>query len=94
MSQVTVRIPTPLRSFTAGASEVSVRGDTVGDVLRALAAGHDGLGERVLSPEGELRHFVNVYLGSENIHTLQGLATPVRDGDVLSIIPAVAGGLS
>jgi molybdopterin converting factor small subunit len=93
MSQVTVRIPTPLRRFTAGASELSAQGDTVRGVLQALAAAHAGLGERVLSPEGELWRFVNIYLGPQNINSLRGLATPVADGDVLSIIPALAGGL-
>jgi molybdopterin converting factor small subunit len=92
MSTVTVRIPTPLRSFTGGADEVQVVGDTVGSALRALGAQHQGLLERVLTPEGEPRHFVNVFLGGDDVRDLGGMATEIADGDVLSIIPAVAGG--
>ncbi|MFQ5994447.1 MAG: molybdopterin-synthase adenylyltransferase MoeB [Acidiferrobacterales bacterium] len=92
MSTVTVRIPTPLRSFTDGADEVRVDGANVGDVLNALGATHGGLLERVMNPQGELRNFVNVYLGADNVRSLKGLATPVADNDVVSIVPAVAGG--
>lgn len=92
MSTVTVRIPTPLRSFTDGADEIRVEGATVDDVLRAIGTAHAGLLERVMSPRGELRNFVNVYLGSDNVRSLDGLATPVADNDVVSIVPAVAGG--
>jgi molybdopterin/thiamine biosynthesis adenylyltransferase/rhodanese-related sulfurtransferase/molybdopterin converting factor small subunit len=92
MSAVTVRIPTPLRPFTGGADQVRVPGTTVGDALQALGAVHAGLLERVINPHGELRSFVNVYRGSDNIRSLGGLDTPVSDGDVISIVPAVAGG--
>jgi sulfur-carrier protein len=92
MSTVTVRIPTPLRAFTGGADEVPAHGATVGEALTDLGARYNGLVERVLSPEGEVRQFVNVYVGSQNIRTLRGLTTPLTDGDVLSIVPAVAGG--
>ncbi|GMQ90510.1 MAG: molybdopterin-synthase adenylyltransferase MoeB [Gammaproteobacteria bacterium] len=92
MSTVTVRIPTPLRSFTDGADEVRVDGTTVDDVLKALGTAHAGLLERVMNPQGELRNFVNVYIGSDNVRSLEGLATPVSDNDVVSIVPAVAGG--
>ena len=92
MTRVIVRIPTPLRSFTGGADEVEVDGDTVGGALRALGAKHSGLLERVLTPEGEPRHFVNVFLGEDDVRDLRGMATTVTDGDILSIIPAVAGG--
>ena len=90
--QVTVRIPTPLRSFTGGVDEVAASGGTVGDVLAALGQRHAGLLSRLLDGEGRVRHFVNVYVGQQDIRSLQGLDSPVRDGDVLSIIPAVAGG--
>lgn len=93
MSQATVRIPTPLRSLTGGADEVCVEGSTVGEVLWTLSDRHDGLGGRILDEEGQVRRFVNVFLGSRDVRTLEGLATPVAQGDVLSIIPAVAGGL-
>jgi MoaD family protein, archaeal len=92
MPTVSVRIPTPLRSFTGGADEARAEGETVEDVLKALGASYNGLLERVLTPDGELRNFVNVYLGSSNVRSLKGLKTPVSEGDVLSIVPAVAGG--
>jgi len=92
MSTVTIRIPMPLRSYTGGADEVKVNATSVGEALRALAALYDGLAPRMLSPEGELRQFVNVFVGSRNIRTLESLATPLSEGDVISIIPAVAGG--
>lgn len=92
MSTVTIRIPMPLRSYTAGADEVKVEATSVGEALRALNASYDGLAPRVLSPEGELRQFVNVFVGGHNVRSLQGLATRLADGDVISIVPAVAGG--
>jgi len=92
MSQATVRIPTPLRTFTAGADEVRLHGSTVGELLHALGAAHAGLLPRVLDERGELRAFVNVFVGERNIRNLQGLATLVPEGAVLSIVPAVAGG--
>jgi molybdopterin converting factor small subunit len=92
MSEVTIRIPTPLRTYTGGSDEVRVQAGTVGEALAALGAAHDGVLARVLSPEGELRQFVNVFVGSRNVRSLQGLATPLAPGDVISIVPAVAGG--
>ena len=92
MNTVVIRIPTPLRSYTQGSDEVRVQGNTVGQALKALGAAHDGVLARILSPEGEPRQFVNIYLGSRNVRALDGLHTPVKDGDVVSIIPAVAGG--
>jgi molybdopterin/thiamine biosynthesis adenylyltransferase/rhodanese-related sulfurtransferase/molybdopterin converting factor small subunit len=89
MATVTIRIPTPLRPLAGGADEVRVRGATVGDVLQGLAP---SLIERILTPDGEVRHFVNIYLGPHNVNTLEGFATAVAEGDVVSIIPAVAGG--
>jgi molybdopterin/thiamine biosynthesis adenylyltransferase/rhodanese-related sulfurtransferase/molybdopterin converting factor small subunit len=89
VNNATVRIPTPLRPLVGGADEITVQGNTVGEAIRSLDR---ALVERVLTPEGELRHFVNVFLGATNIHVLQGLATPLGEGDVLVIVPAVAGG--
>lgn len=86
---VTIRIPTPLRSMAGNADEIRVQGATAGEVLNAL---DNSLLERILTPNGEIRQFVNIYLGPRNVNTLDGLATPVNEGDVLSIIPAVAGG--
>jgi MoaD family protein len=88
----TIRIPMPLRSFTGGVDEVKVSATTVGDALNALATEHQGVRERVLSPEGSLRQFVNVFVGNRNIASLDGLKTRLSDGDVISIVPAVAGG--
>ena len=93
MTTITVRIPTPLRGYTAGADEVRARGATVAEAMSTLGAAHDGLLARVLTPEGEPRQFVNIYLGSRNVRALQGMQTPVNDGDVISIVPAVAGGV-
>ncbi len=92
MNTVTVRIPAPLRSLAGGAAELALDGNTVGEILAALGEAHGGLIERVLTPGGEIRQFVMVYLGDDDIKSLSGLDTPVSEGDVLSIIPAVAGG--
>lgn len=89
MNQVIIRIPTPLRPLAGGASEIKAKGATVGEVLHYL---DEALLERILTPDGEVRHFVNIYLGSRNVTTLDKLETPVAEGDVLAIIPAVAGG--
>ena len=92
MTTVTVRIPTPLRSYSQGADEVRAEGATVAEALRALGAVHDGLLARVLTTEGEPRQFVNIYVGSRNVRALQGMETPIHEGDIISIVPAVAGG--
>lgn len=92
MSQATIRIPTPLRSFTGGAGEVPVEGATVGEVLRVLGDRHDGLAQRILDAEGRLRNFVNVFVNDQNVRALQGLDSSVPDGAVINIVPAVAGG--
>ncbi len=89
---VTVRVPTQLRSLTGGVGEVPVEGATVGEALRALDARHPGLAERIFDPEGGLRRFVNVFVAEEDIRFLDGLATPVADGQTISVVPAVAGG--
>ena len=92
MSLVTIRIPMPLRGYTHGAGEVQVQAASVREALQALGAAHAGVLERVLEPEGELRRFVNVFVGSRNVRSLEGLSTPLADGDVVAIVPAVAGG--
>lgn len=88
---VTVQIPTPLRRFTDERSEVEVEGTTVGTALNALIQRHGSL-ERHLYQDGKLRSFVNIFLGNEDVRHLDGEATPVADGDTLTIIPAIAGG--
>jgi sulfur-carrier protein len=89
---LTVRIPTQLRTLTGGAGEVQVEGSTVGDALKALDAAYPGMGDRLFDGAGKLRRFVNVFLADEDVRFLEGLATPVADGQTLSIVPAVAGG--
>ena len=89
---VSVRIPTQLRTLTDGAGEVQVVGSTVGEALKALDAAHPGIGDRLFDEGGNLRRFVNVFVADEDVRFLEGLATPVADGETLSIVPAVAGG--
>jgi sulfur-carrier protein len=88
----TVRIPTALRTLTGGTSEVSVDGGTVGEILKGLDAAHPGIGERLFDDAGALRRFVNVFVADEDIRFLDGLSTPVGEGQAVSIVPAVAGG--
>ena len=88
----TVRIPTQLRPLANGASELTVEGSTVGEVLKALEADYPGFGERLFDDAGNLRRFVNVFLAEEDVRFLDGLNTPVAAGQTLSIVPAVAGG--
>ncbi len=89
---VTVRVPTTLRTLTAGASEVTVDGSTVGEVLDELEAAHPGFKDRLLDGDGALRRFVNLYVADDDVRFREGLDTAVGDGSTVSIIPAVAGG--
>ena len=89
---VTVSIPTPLRSFTAGQDSVELAGNTVGQVLDGLMTAHAGLKRHLLQDDGRLRNFVNLYLNETDIRHLESTATPVRPGDVLTIVPSIAGG--
>ena len=89
---LSVRIPTQLRTLTGGAGEVQVEGATVGEALKALDAAHPGFADRLFDEGASLRRFVNVFLADEDVRFLDGLATPVTDGQTLSIVPAVAGG--
>ncbi len=89
---VIVRVPTTLRTLTAGASEVAVDGTTVGEVLDNLEAAHPGFKSRLFDDAGGLRRFVNVFVADDDVRFLDGLATPVPDGETVAIIPAVAGG--
>ena len=92
MSEITVLIPTALRTFTAGEHQFVVEAETVGQALNLLDARHRGILPRILSPDGTLRPFVNLFVDSTSTRSLEGLATPMPAGSVLSIIPAVAGG--
>jgi sulfur-carrier protein len=89
---VRVRIPTQLRPLAGGAGEVEVEGATVGDALKGLDALYPGFAERLFDDDGNLRRFVNVFVGEEDIRFLDGLGTPVPGGTVVSVVPAVAGG--
>ena len=89
---VTIKLPTQLRGAAGGAAEARADGGTVGEALEALYSQHGELRERIAGDDGELRRFVNVYLKGEDIRFLDGLATPVADGDEVTILPAVAGG--
>jgi molybdopterin synthase sulfur carrier subunit len=88
---VEVRIPTILRTYTDGEKAVTGSGATLADLLDDLESRHSGLQARLID-EGKLRRFVNVYLNDEDVRFLDGLATPVREGDVVTVLPAVAGG--
>ncbi len=88
---VTIRVPTTLRTLTAGESEVEVEAGTVANVLKALDQKHPGFSERLLE-DGELRRFVNVFVADDDVRFMEGLDTEVSDGQTLSIVPAVAGG--
>jgi molybdopterin synthase sulfur carrier subunit len=87
-----VRIPTPLRRYTDGREEVDAQGATVGEVIDDLEKRHPGLKDRLCDEKGAVRRFVNVYVRDEDIRFLQELGTPVKEGDEISIVPAIAGG--
>jgi len=89
---VDVRLPTLLRSQTGGRSTVSVEGKTIGDVLNGLVTQYPGMGGQLLNEDGTLHRFVNVYVNDDDVRYLDLLDTPVKPGDEVSIIPAVAGG--
>ncbi|MBX6372030.1 MAG: MoaD family protein [Acidothermus sp.] len=88
---IEVRIPTILRSYTNGEKAVTGSGKTLADLLADLDARHPGLRERIVDEKG-LRRFVNVYVNDEDVRFLAGLDTPVKDGDTVTVLPAVAGG--
>ncbi|HEX7406263.1 MAG TPA: ubiquitin-like small modifier protein 1 [Candidatus Binatia bacterium] len=89
---VRVRIPTPLRRFTANAEEVGVSGSTIGAVVEDLERKFPGLKERLCDEQGRVRRFVNIYLNGDDIRFLNSLETAVNDGDEVAIVPAIAGG--
>jgi sulfur-carrier protein len=89
---ISVRIPTPLRKFTGGAESVTASGATVAAIVQDVESHHPGLKERICDDAGKVRRFVNVYVNGEDIRFLASLDTPVKDGDEISIVPAIAGG--
>ena len=89
---VSVRVPTILRSYTGGEAVVTAESGTVREVIAGLDAAFPGIGGRLLDDSGQLRRFVNVYVGDEDVRLAQGLDTEVPPGGQVSVIPAVAGG--
>jgi molybdopterin converting factor small subunit len=89
---VEVRLPTLLRQYTDGTASVTAEGATIGDVFAAIVGQYPGLGGQLIDDSGALHKFVNVYVNDEDIRYLDSLGTTVAEGDVVSILPAVAGG--
>jgi molybdopterin converting factor small subunit len=92
MTEIVVKIPAALQAFAGGQRELHTAPGTVADVLQQLAQPHPQLVQRLLTPDGDLRPFVNVFVGRANVRDLQGLATEAPAGAVMTILPAVAGG--
>jgi molybdopterin synthase sulfur carrier subunit len=89
---VKVRVPTPLRKFTQGADEVSAQGNNVKAIVEDLERSFPGIKERICDETGKVRRFVNVYVNGDDIRFLQNLETSLKEGDSISIVPAIAGG--
>ncbi len=90
----TVNIPTPLRRLTGGQSRVQAKGTDILSVIEDLEAQFPGIRDRLMDETGEFKRFINIYVNEAEIRTLQGKATPVAEGDRISIVPAMAGGCS
>lgn len=90
---VTVRIPTPLRRLTKGLEEVKAEGNTVAEVIDYLDREFPGMKERICDENGEVKKFVNIYVNQEDIRFLDNITTKLKDGDEISIVPAIAGGV-
>ena len=90
--EVHVRIPTPLKKLTGEQDIIKAKGRTVGEVIQWLTETYPGLKERLRDEQGEVRRFINIYVNDEDIRFVQNLETPLKEGDQLSIIPAIAGG--
>ena len=89
---VTVQIPSPLRPLTGGAEEVAVDAGDVGGLIEGLESRHRGLKERLCDPAGHLRSYVRIFVNDEDIRSLQNERTPLKEGDRVAIVPAIAGG--
>jgi sulfur-carrier protein len=92
MAAVDVRIPTIMRPHTGGAAKVSITGDTVGQIITDLVTQFPGIAGQIVTPDGELHRFVNVYVNDDDVRYIGKLDAPVKDGDSITILPAVAGG--
>jgi len=89
---VNVKIPTPLRSLTAGQGEVSVEASTVAEAFAKLNEEYGGLGDRIFDETGEVRRFINVFVNQDNIKDKDNMETAIKSGDTISILPSIAGG--
>ncbi|BFU91977.1 MAG: MoaD family protein [Nitrospira sp.] len=89
---IKVRIPTPLRPLTKGQGEVETKANSVVEMIEVLNSTHPGIKDRLCDETGELRRFVNIYVNEEDIRFLKGKDTSLKDGDEVSIVPAIAGG--
>ena len=89
---ITVNIPTPLRKLTNNLSEVELEAGTVGQLVDGLEGAYAGIAEKLLDDSGEIRRYVNIFVNDEDIRFLDGKETPLKDGDNISIVPAIAGG--
>ena len=87
-----VRIPTPLRKLTSNQSEIQIEGETIDSILSNMDSSYPGIRSRICDDAGNIRRFINVYVNEEDIRFLEGPGTPVKDGDKISIVPAIAGG--
>ena len=87
-----LRIPTPLRAYTNGQSEVNVNGSNISDALTDLTTQYPALKPHLFNEGGDLRPFVNLFVGENNIKDLQGVNTPIKDGEKIMLIPSIAGG--
>jgi adenylyltransferase/sulfurtransferase len=88
----TLRIPTPLRAYTSGKSEVTVTGGNISEALTDLTTQFPAIKPHLFNETGDLRPFVNLFVGESNIKDLQGVDTPIKEGDKLMLIPSIAGG--
>ena len=89
---VTVHIPTPLRKLTNNQAEVEVEAGSVGELVENLDLAYSGIKDKLVDEAGEIRRYVNIYVNDEDIRFLEGAATELREGDSLTIVPAIAGG--
>jgi adenylyltransferase/sulfurtransferase len=87
-----IRIPTPLRSYVSGKSEIPVQGPTVADAMESLLTQYPAMRPHLTNTNGQLRPFVNLFIGESNVRDLQGLETPLKEDDKLLLIPSIAGG--
>ncbi|MEZ4733296.1 MAG: MoaD/ThiS family protein [Caldilineaceae bacterium] len=88
----TVLVPTPLRRLTGGQSKLTVEGSDVGALIQTINQQYPGISDKILDEEGNVKRFINVFVNDDEIRTLQGLATTVKESDRVSIVPAMAGG--